>query len=101
MQVCHRWYGLTYNSKLWRNLCLHVTRREGLGDVVHAIEAVQKMSISRPNNKGTKAESNADEPSGVVVDWKQAYRDLMKLMSKLKSMILKRGTRVVIICCIC
>jgi hypothetical protein len=87
--VCRRWHNLTYNADLWRSLCDDIGRREGLEDIVNAIEAV---------NNDSNITSDVAAPDGiipqitkVIIDWKQAYQDLIKLMMKLKSLVLKRG----------
>ena len=54
--------------------------REGLGDIVSAIEVVHRV---RGDNK--------TENTQYGVDWKQAYRDLSRLMGTLKSAVIKAG----------
>ena len=54
--------------------------REGLGDIVSAVEVVHRVR----GDSGT-------ENTQLNVDWKQTYRDLSRLMDTLKSAVIKSG----------
>ena len=78
IQVCRQWYYLVSSGGLWRDHCAALGRREGIGDIAGAIEAVQNIgSDSMPNV--------------VMVDWMQAYKEFDWLMSKIKAMVIKAG----------
>ena len=54
--------------------------REGLGDIVNAVEVVHRVCGDRKT-----------ENTQLIIDWKQAYRDLSRLMDMLKSAVIKSG----------
>ena len=69
-----------------------ITKKEGLEDIVHTIETVQfQMSMISNENKTFNTDGELFA-YGVIVDWKQAYHDLIKLMYRVKGLVLKRGT---------
>lgn len=57
-----------------------------MGNLVRAIEAVYEIG----------QEDEEYSSSSIVIDWKQAFRDLSKLMSKIKALILKKGNLFII-----
>ncbi|XP_019864265.1 PREDICTED: uncharacterized protein LOC100633923 [Amphimedon queenslandica] len=76
--VCHRWYNLTSKQELWRGQVAALGYRENIGNLVRSIEAVRNYidgSTPRPR---------------VVIDWKRAYRDLLKLMSRIKTIVINK-----------
>lgn len=80
VQVCQRWRYLCSNKDLWKKLCFQMGLREGLGDIVSAVEVVHRVRV----DSGT-------ENTQLNIDWKQTYRDLSRLMDTLKSAVIKSG----------
>ena len=77
--MCHRWYNLTSKQELWRGQVAALGYRENIGNLVRSIEAVRNYidgSTPRPR---------------VVIDWKRAYRDLLKLMSRIKAIVINKS----------
>ena len=90
LQVCRRWYNLTSKQELWRGQVAALGYREGLGNLVRAITSVKYYT----------EEESSPRPQ-VVIDWKQAYRDLLKLMSRLKAMVINKGKYMYMQSCFC
>ena len=80
MQVCLHWYYLANNESLWKRQCAVLDSREGIGKVVDAIEAVHKIRYS-----------DGSQLKIMAVDWLQAYKDLLKLIGRIKSLVKKSG----------
>lgn len=80
IQVCRRWHYLCSSKATWQEQCFQLGLREGLGDIVAAIEVVHHVR-----------EGGRIENAQACIDWKQAYRDLSKLMKKLKGAVIKSG----------
>lgn len=80
-QVCQRWYQLCSSADLWRAHCRELGRWEGVGgDLVEAVEDGHRG--------GTEGEGG-----GAVVDWKRAFRDLSRLMTRIKKLVVRAGKK--------
>lgn len=93
--MCRQWYYLSLNPTLWRSLCNTIGKREHLGDIVSAIEEVHKISYRSTSTIALDITQAPGAVLPVVVDWKQAYRDLTRLMSKIKSLAMKAGIKII------
>ena len=82
--MCKRWYHLSNDGGLWRHHSKLLGEREGVGDLASAVETV------------TTAHGVSDVPINVSggiqrngqVDWKRAYWELNKVMSRIKTMVM-------------
>ena len=64
------------SADLWRQLTLQLGQKEGVGDLAEVIEVVVGHYRHSLEGEGTNSKN--------LVDWKRAYRDLLKLVLKLK-----------------
>lgn len=80
---------------LWKEHTHRLGENEGVGDVIEVLESVAKYSLLLEEERKKDSEGEGRQEKGdVLVDWKKAYRELKKVVSRMKKLVIKRAVTI-------